>query len=428
MNLKKITAFLLCSLVALPFAGCKKELPPTTTGASSAAKSGSTASAALVPESGATLRFRTSGSTDVEFSKAVAANFKKKYGVTVNVEEGNQGENQKVVTEAQSGKGPDVLMLPHDKATECIKAGVFLQLDDSIVKELNSTIRPVALKSVTDNGKLYGVPVSMEAYVLFYNKKLVKTPVTTFEQMKKEAQSFNNPKKNKFYFLFDASTASPVYPMLSTYGFMPFGKDGTDANNPGFNTTEFEKGLEVLKDYHNVVPIKSDDLGNTDFLRTRFEKGDAAYMMSGPWDVKTFRTAGVDLGAVPLPTYDGHTQKEFAFIQNAHVSAFTKYPKAAQLFAASLVSSESADLLYSKAARITCRTDVSKVNGFANDDVLKTISKAFDQAVPTPSIKRMDYYWTISNDVCAAVFNGSMTPQNGAKTAQKDFEDYVKQE
>lgn len=430
MNLKKITAFLLCSLIALPCAGCKKSLPANT-GASSDSENGSVSSAAteLVPESGATIRYRTSGTTDVDFAKAAAENFKKKYGVTVTVEQGGLYDSQKMAIEGPSGKGPDVFMCPHDKTSEGIKSGLFLPLDDIIANELNSNINPIAMKTVTKDGKVYGVPVSIETYMLFYNKKLVTgSPISTFEQLAKEAKAFNNPKANKFYFLFDAATGSPIYPMLSTYGFSLFGADGTDEDKPGFNTPEFEKGLQVLKSYHDIVPISSTDLGNTDFLNTQFIKGNTAYIMSGPWDVKTFRSAGVDLGAASLPTYDGHQEKSFAFIQNAHVSAYTKYPKAAKLFAESLVSSESAELLYSKASRITSRKDVSKVKGFADDEVLSAIIKSFDQSTPMPSAKRMSYYWTISGDVCTSVFDGKVTPQEGAKKAQQEWESLVKSE
>ncbi len=426
MNCKKITAFLLCALLAVPFAGCKKALPAEG-GTPSAAQSGAASAAELKPEAGATLKFRTGGTADTAFAKAAAANFEKKYGVKVTVEEGGLYDTQKIALEGPSGKGPDVFICPHDKTAECIKSGYFLPLDPSIIKKLNDEVLPICMKTVTSGGKCYGVPVSVETYVLFYNKKLVKTPITTFEQLAKEAKAYNNPKKNKFYYLFE-STGSPMYTMLSTYGFQLFGKDGTDSDHPGFDTPAFEKGLEVLQKYHKIIPISSGDLGNTDFLDTQFENGNTAYIMSGPWDVQTFRKAGVDLGAVPLPTLDGHQQKSFAFIQNAHVSAYTKYPKAAQLFAESLISPESAELLYTKASKITARKDAASLKGLANDEVLQAIIKAFGNSNPMPSSKRISYFWTISNDICTAVFDGKITPAQGAKKAQDEWNSLVKVE
>lgn len=423
MKLKRALALTTCMLMVFPTAGCKKNLPIDT--AAPTKNTSSDTSAELAPEAGAKLIFRTS---DEEFGKAVAEQFKSKYGVTVTVEKGGLYDSQKAALEGPSGKGPDVFMCPHDKTREGIQAGIFLPLDNSVVQNLNTEISPVAMKTVTVDNKVYGVPVSIETYVLFYNKKLVKTPIATYEQLAKEAKDYNIPEKNKFWFLFDASTGSPIYPMLSTYGFNLFGADGTDDNQPGFNTPEFEKGLEVLKSYHEIVPIKANDLANTDFLNTQFINGNTGYIMSGPWDAKTFKTAGVDIGVVGMPTYDGHQQKSFAFVQNAHVSTYTKYPKAAQLFAQYLITNESAELLYSKASKITSRKDISKVRGLAQDEVLNAVVKAFDRSVPMPSAKRISYYWTIAADIGPAVFDGKLTPKQGAEKAQQEWESFLKTE
>jgi arabinogalactan oligomer/maltooligosaccharide transport system substrate-binding protein len=428
MKLKKAVSLTLCMLLSLSFAGCKGNLPTdpikeaAASGTTTSIATASSTSAELVPEKDAQLKFRTGGPSDLDFAKVVAENFQKKYGVKVTVEQGGLSDPDKDVLNIPSGKGPDVFMYAHDKAIAAIQGGLIMPLNNTIANNLNQKINSVAMKTVTVSNKVYGVPVSIETYVLFYNKKLVKgTPISTYEQLAKEAKAYNDPAKNKFWFLFDASTGSPMFPMLSTYGFNLFGANGTDDDKPGFDTPEFEKGLEVLKSYHDIVPIKAMDLGNTDFLNTQFKDGNTGYIMSGPWDVKTFRDAGVDIGVVPMPTYDGHQEKSFAFVQNAHVSAYTKYPNAAQLFAQFLVTDESAELLYSKATKITSLKDISKVKGLVQDEVLTDIVKAFDKSVPMPSAKRMSDFWTIITDVGPSVFDGKMTPQQGAKKVQQEW-------
>lgn len=417
MKTSRLAALALFAAFSVVFSGCKT-LPKT--------KTVSNTGQALTPESGAALTFRT---TDVPFGNAVAEKFKQQYGVTVTTQSGGQYDFQKAVLEGASGKGPDVFMSPNDNNLAGVQAGLFLPLDDQVVQQLNQSVSPVALKSVTVGKKVYGVPVSIETYVLFYNKKLVTgKPVSTFEELAKQAKAYNNTAQNKFWFLFDASSGSPIFTALSTYGFNLFGASGTDNDHPGFDTPAFEKGLEVLRAYHDVVPVSSTDLGNTDFLNTQFIKGNTAYLLDGPWDVKTFRDAGVDLGATTLPTYDGHQQRSFAFIQNAYVSAYSKYPKAAQLFAQSLVSADNAQLLYEKANKITSRKDISDVKGIANDPVLSTVVKAFNTSVPMPSVKRISYFWSITADVGPAVFDGKMTPKDGVARAEQEWKTFVQTE
>lgn len=417
MKLKKaVSAALVILMTAMSFSGCRT-LPSTT--------SGSNNGGTLEPEKGAHLKFRTCSSTDTTFGKAVAEEFTKKYGVQVDVEEGSLFDANKQAIEGPAGKGPDVFMCADDKSFDGILKGLFLPLSDSIVNELNKNIKSVAMKTVTYKGKTYGVPLAIETYVLFYNKKLVTKPISTYEELAAQAKTFNNPSKNKFWFLFDASTASPVYPMLSTFGFNLFGKDGTD-KKPGLDTPEFEKGLEVLQNYHSIVPVAAEDLGNTDFLCTQFESNNVGYIMGGPWDVKTYRDAGVDIGVVPLPTYQGHQEKSFEFVQNAQVSAYTKYPKASQLFAEFLSTKESAELLYSKANRITARKDSSTIKGLKDDEVLLAISKAIDTAVPMPKNDNISYFWSVCRNIAPAVFDGKMTPKAAAAKAQQQYDDFCK--
>lgn len=422
MNIKKITAVSLSLLMALSFAGCKP-LPQET---SSTAASSSSTSGKLEVEQGAKLTFRTGSANDVDFAKAAAENFQKKYGVQVTVEKGGLYDAQKAAIEGPSGKGPDVFVIPHDKMIETVSQGLLLEINDSIAEQLNEEINSTAMKTVTIDGKVYGVPLSIQTYVLFYNKKLVSKPITTFEELAEQAKTFNDPKNNKFIFLFDANTGSPEYTLISTYGYKVFGEDGTDEEHPGFDTPEFKKGLEVLQKYHEIVPIDPGDLGNTDFLNTQFIEGKTEYILSGPWDVKTFKEAGVDLGATTLPTYDGHQERSFGFVQNAVVSAYTKYPNAAQLFAQYLASQESAELLYSKAYGITARKDYKEVEGLSNDEILQVIASAFDDSIPMPSAKKISYFWTIMGDIGPSVFKGDMTADEAVAKAQEEWDSFNK--
>ena len=419
------------TVLSIGLAGCG-QLPQDTSAANTNTKEESKSVSSslsksddgkLEPEEGASLRFRTG---DEEFGNAVAKLFEEKYKVPVKVEEGNSLDFTKDVMEAASGEGPDVFMSPHDKTLEGIQAGIFTELDPSLVESLESDISDVAMKTVTVDDKVYGVPVSIETNVMFYNKSVVKDkPASTFDELKKEAEEFNNQKENKFIYLSDVTTGSPIYPMLGTYGFRLFGENGTDEDHPGFDTPEFEKGLEVLADYHNIMPISSGDLSNADFLTNQFTEGKTGYLLGGPWNVKTFREAGVDFGVTNLVTYDGHEQKPFAFVQNAHVSAYTKYPKTAQLFAEFLVSPE---LLYSKAFKITSRSDITSVDGLKEDKELTAIAKVFEKSIPMPSAQRISAYWTITSNIGPAVFDQQMTPMEGAKKAQDDWVAFLQTE
>lgn len=426
MKLKKAISILLAgTLVVGTFSACgKREIPKEEEGNSQSSE------AEMKPEEGAKLVY-WSASGDLEYGKAVADAFQKKYGVEVEVQESGLDTVNKMMLDGPSGNGADVFMAAHDSFSTAKDSGILLEMDDSIAQTVKDEVSDVAVKTVDSDGKLYGVPVSVETYALLYNKDLVTgEPASTMEQIAEEAKEYNNPSENKFWYLTVPTDGFPAYPYLSLDGFQLFGENGSDNDNPGFSTTEFEKGLERIAALKELVSIKGDDLKmeTMSLLEQNFKDGKTAYYPIGPWLIKSLKEEGINFGVEPLPTLDGKQMKSFGIVQNAHVSTYTKYPKAAQLFAAYLVSEEAASILYDKVYKITARKDISEVEGLKDDKELSVYVEAFKNAVPMPAVKRMSYYWTIMQGILNSVFDGSMTPQEGAQKAQSDFEALVASE
>jgi arabinogalactan oligomer/maltooligosaccharide transport system substrate-binding protein len=440
---RKLISVLIASLLVLTMAGCKREIPMeeeetsaettdnnttdsagvTTPAGEAAATAAPTEQAELAPEEGAKLTFWTG---DVEFGEAAAEKFEAEYGVPVTVEELGLGAIDKISLNGPAGTGADVFMSPHDSFEQGLAAGVFLELDPQIVANLKERVNEVGIKTVTSSGKVYGVPISLETTCMFYNKDLVgDQPAATLEEIIAKAPEFNDPDNNKFYFLIKVGDGYKIYPILSANGFQVFGPDGTDADNPGFDTDQFEKGLELIQSLHDIMPINSIDLGNVSFLVSQFTEGKVAYEFSGPWDIKAFKESGVNFGVAPLPTYNGKQLTPFAGVQNAHVSAFTKYPIAAQLFAEYLVSDEAAGLLYEKANKIPTLKDVSGIPGLSEDSNITPFIEQFASSVPMPSIPRVSFFWSISATTCQAVFDGQLTPAEGRQKAVEDWNTFL---
>lgn len=421
---KKLSALVLMSTMLFSLAGCK-DVSKLEEGEGNESVS---SSEEMKPEDGAELLFWTN---DIEYGKDVVASFETKYGVKVNVEQIGLDGMGKIMLDGPAGKGADIFIAPHDAMNTGRTAGIFAELDESIVKELEKELNPVAVKAAMYDGKMYGVPYSVETTALLYNKDLVKgEPAKEFEQIVKEAKEFNNSAENKFWFLTIANNGYNAYPFLGSDGFQLFGSDGNDDDNPGFNTKAFENGLANIAALKEIIPMKSEDLKTNaeTFIDENFINGKTAYYPSGPWAIKKMKDAGVNFGVTTLPSIDGKPMKAFGGVQNAHVSAYSKYPKAAQLFAKFLVSKEGAEILYSKASKVTSRIDISDVKGLAEDKDLSVFVEQFKNAVPMPASKRISYYWTISDGLLSAVFDGALTPEEGAKKAQADFEALVQSE
>lgn len=380
----------------------------------------------MEPEEGAHLVFWTSY---VEFGKDAAAAFEAETGIPVEVEDFGLDSIAKMTLAGPAGEGADVFMATHNGFDTGYNAGLFLELEDTAGERVAKVINPAAMETVMRDDKVYGVPVAIDTIAMFYNKDLTgDEPARTLEQIMEEAMDYNDVSENKFWYLMTPSSGYSSYCFLSARGFSLFGPDGKDNDNPGFDTPEFVKGLELIRDLKEVMPIHSEDLKNSQFLSQSFLDGKTAYYPDGTWFLPTIKESGINYGVTVLPTYEGNALKPFAGVKNAHVSAFTEYPVAARMFAEYLISEECAAALYEKEFQVTARADVSGVKGLSEDEDMLAFVEQMNQAVPMPGVTRINYYWTLADGILTSVFEGDLTPEEAAQKAQADFEALVQSE
>lgn len=262
---KKILAVILSVVMISSLTGCKKELPKEDDDVFDG--SGATTVDEMVPEKDAKLVFWTSNK---EYGDAIAKAFEAKYGIPVTVAQEGMGTVDKIALSGPSGEGADVFITGHDNFQKGLSSGVFMELEDAVVNNVKSKVSESGTKTVTNDGKMYGVPISIEVNCLFYNKDLIETPATTLEEIIDGAKTFNDPSNNKFYLLCTIGDGYYEFPFLSSQGFQLFGANGDDGDNPGFDTDEYEKGLELIASLHDIMPISSTDLNNKSSLKASF--------------------------------------------------------------------------------------------------------------------------------------------------------------
>lgn len=411
----KMIAVILTVAMLGSMSGCNKKIPEEET---EFAGSGVATIGEMVPEKDAKLVLWTG---NMDYGDAVATAFEAKYGVPVSVVQEGMGTVDKVALSGPSGEGADVFVTAHDQFQKGLSAGVLMQLEDAVAENVKDRVAQSGVSTVMNDGKMYGVPISIEVNCLFYNKDLVATAATTLEEIMGGAKDFNDPANNKFNLLCNIGDGYNEFPFLSSQGFQIFGEDGEDADNPGFDTDAFENGLKLLTTLHESMPVSSTDLNNKSSLKANFMQGNVAYYITGPWDVSQIKDSGVNFGITTLPTYKGNQMKPFAGVQCAFVSSFTKYPIASELLASFLISDEGASILYNKSDGITTLKNIAQVDGLSQDVYLKAFVKQFENSVPLPSIKRVSYIWSVLPDISRAVFDGQLTPEEGRTKAIENW-------
>ncbi|HWI65593.1 MAG TPA: maltose ABC transporter substrate-binding protein [Symbiobacteriaceae bacterium] len=225
---------------------------------------------------------------------------------------------QEYAAAAQAGKGPDIMYgLPHDNLGTFQKAGMLEAVPTGVID--TAAYEKVAIDAVSYDGKMFAVPVSMEAIGLFYNKALVKDAPKTWDEFIKGAKEkgFSYDVKN-FYFSYGFIGGMGGYVFKNTGG-------GLDPKDVGFATAGGKDGLKLIDSLVNTDKLMPIDI-NGDMAKAKFVGGKSAFYLSGPWDIQAMKDAKIDFGVAPMPTLaNGKPFTPFVGVQSAFVGANGKH-------------------------------------------------------------------------------------------------------
>lgn len=105
------------------------------------------------------------------------------------VYQGNYGQvEQKLMAALTAGNAPAVVQNTDSMLTNLVKNKAVQALDSLIDAKEKADYVPATLKAVTYDGKLMALPFNKSAIVLVYDKSVVKTPPTNWEEFKKTAK------------------------------------------------------------------------------------------------------------------------------------------------------------------------------------------------------------------------------------------------
>ncbi|GHF49402.1 arabinogalactan oligomer/maltooligosaccharide transport system substrate-binding protein [Deinococcus metalli] len=329
---------------------------------------------------------------EVAWLRAQAAAFQKATGTAVNIVALPLDQiPDKLLQAAPKGQGPDmVVTLPQDRLGQLASAGIIEPLDKYLTSKTD--LDKTALSAMTYNGKLFGLPMFAESVALIYNKKIVKTAPTTWDEFIKVAQA--NTGNGKFGFLVDLTNAYANYGIFSAYGSYIFKNNGGTLNvkDVGIGNAGALKAVSVMNDLrykYNLVP----EGVTADAAKGAFVDGRLGMLITGPWDMGDIKKAGIDYGITTLPTPPGATSKwsPFVGVQGVILNAYGKNKAAAAQFAKMLVSQDSQTSFNQAGGRIP--VSLAARTKLKNNPIVQGFGKAISAGTPMPNVPQMGAIW-----------------------------------
>jgi arabinogalactan oligomer/maltooligosaccharide transport system substrate-binding protein len=248
--------------------------------------------------------------TYLEAKKAIYDAYTKQYpGVTINLVH-KPKLTDAVTTAIPAGQGPDIVAWVDDQIGKWAKIEAIKPMDQWVSKDyMNSQFSQAAVDASTYDGKIYGVPESVEAITILYNKKLIsanEVPKTS-DALVSFAKSFPSSHPGKYGIVWNSKNDA-YFNAPWVYGFGGYfvKADGT----VGLTSAGSKAGFNYVASFKGAIP-QSVDYGIADTL---FKEGKAAMIVNGPWSVADYVKAGVDYGIAMLPTISANGKPASPFV------------------------------------------------------------------------------------------------------------------
>ncbi|MDA8207206.1 MAG: maltose ABC transporter substrate-binding protein [Thermaerobacter sp.] len=327
---------------------------------------------------------------------------------------------QQFATAAHSGQGPNLVFgIPDDNLGTFHAAGLLARVPSGEIK--TSQYPHSALSATQYDGKQYAIPLDLETYALFYNKKLVPKPPATFTQLIADAKKLN-AQPGRYGFEYDINNFYFSYAFISGFGGYVFQnkKGHLNPNNVGLDNQGAIRGLAFIRSFVTDGLMPSDITGN--IAVSNFSAGKLGMIIDGPWDISTYQKAHLHFGIEPLPTLpNGHHPGSFFGTQSAFVSAVAApgQQKLAWSLAKYLVAHTTVGLLRT-GNRIPALAS-AQPQAIKENPYLTPFIKQSKWAQPMPNIAQMSAVWTPGANALTEVTKGAETPRKAAVNMVKEI-------
>jgi len=344
--------------------------------------------------------------------KPFAEKFGKDNGVTVTVQAISKDQQTTFVTASQQGSGPDVMVGAHDWIGNLVQNGAIdpVQLTDA----QKSGFPEVALKAVTFNGQLYGVPYALENIALIRNTDLAPNAPATIEDLVTAGKALKTAGKATEIMALQTGQNGDVYHLYPLYtsggGYLFGSKPNGDLDphdlgvgKPG-SVAALTK-IQALGEKGEGALKRS--IGGDNSIAT-FTSKKTAFLISGPWAITDIKKAGIKYDITPVPGFaGGQTAAPFVGVQSFFVAAKGKNKALAQEFVTNYVTSpDLAVALYQAEPRPPALVAALERVRASDPDLAKFL-EAGSKGQPMPAIPEMATIWDPLGKAEAAIIGGA---------------------
>lgn len=279
-------------------------------------------------------------------------------------------------TDVAAGGGPDMFIAPNDDLGNDARAGLIADITE-LAKGKLGDYTPLSVEGMSLDGKLYGIPESLKAVVLWYNKDLLPTPPATTEELQVLMES--------------GTEISISYGCYHHFGF--FGSFGGKIFDENWKVVADQGGvadaMSYINDLYQISKSNGWPKNDSDGLAP-FSEGKAAAITNGNWAMGDYRKAlGDKLGVAPLPAGPGGSAAPFLGVDGFYFNPNSANMAAALEVALYLTGTKAQQIMMDEAGHVPANTTVK-----VTDSLIQGLLAAFESGYPRPQVEQLGLYWS----------------------------------
>ena len=327
---------------------------------------------------------------------------------------------------ALGGSGPALIHGPSDNVGPMVDLGVLQPMEELLDTAFINTFIQTPINSLTwMNGHLYQVSDQIGNHLcLVYNKKFIKTPPKTMNELIELGRKYvkdddRDGFPDQYTLAWNFVEPYFFYPFFSGYGGKIFDENLT----PQLNTEATVKAIKLILRMRNEEKIIPKEC-NQDLAQSMFKEDRALMVIDGPWSWSGYRDAGVDFGVARIPLID-----ETGLYPSPMVSprGYSMNPNLTD--EQRKITVELLKYLTSRDVEIEIALNnvviPSNQEAFNSQEIKSNeiLQASIDQMLvgqPLPVVTELRAVWDGMRKGYQAVFNGSLTPEEAAKSMQDE--------
>ncbi|OLP67027.1 Cyclodextrin-binding protein precursor [Bacillus pumilus] len=355
--------------------------------------------------------------------------FEKQHNVKVKVVEKAYADQLEALRlDGAAGTGPDVITMPHDQIGSAVTEGLLQEIKPD--QKVTDSFTDESIQSQTVNGKLYGLPKSVETTVLFYNKDRVKKAPTTLDgwydlskKLTKDGQYGFVAKWDEIYY------AQSVLGGSGGYIFNQKGDGSYDVNDIGLNNKGAIEGGEYIQTFFSEGLFPKGIIGEQgiNVLNSLFTEKKAAAVISGPWSFGPYQEAGIDYGVTELPTLpNGKHMSSFLGVKSYNVSSYSQNKELAEIFIEFLTNEANSKKRFDVTEEIPPVKKLMKDPMITENAKANAVSKQTKYATLTPNNPEMAEVWKPIDSALRLIATGRTDVKQAFDDAVKQIDSQIK--